>query len=172
MTGCKKQIESFNVVAPKIVFSKIELNKIYHIAGYLIANINKRERVCQTCISATGSKNSNNNFYSALTRLRSKHASALFYVHPITFNFFLQMTKIFMTYYPHLRSKTNINMKQLFVQRCNEIAFSLPTCHNLKEKIIRRYISFRLKISSRALPSSNQNGIRASKSMVMHAYVK
>ncbi|EFN63682.1 Transposable element P transposase, partial [Camponotus floridanus] len=59
---CEEQIEIPNVVIQKIVFSKIELNKIYYIAGYLIANINKRERICQTCISAAGSKNSNNNF--------------------------------------------------------------------------------------------------------------
>lgn len=100
-----KQIQVLNVIPEKTVFSKLELNKIYHVFGYLIANIIKNQTVCQTCTNATESLQSKNYYYSVLTRFRNKHANALFFVNPVTFNFFLQMTRIFKTFYPHIRFK-------------------------------------------------------------------
>lgn len=168
-----EQVQVFsNIMSQKIVFNKLELNKIYYVAGYLMANIMKNQCVCKTCINATGSVQSNNYYYSALTRLRCKHVNTLFFVNPVTFNFFLQMTKIFKTFYPHIRVQKHVNLKEFFIKLCNQSTFSLPACHNLKEKIIKRFIAFKLKNCSQAITPCNKNAIRASKSMVMHAYIK
>lgn len=120
-----EHVEVSNVISKNIVFSKIELNKIYHVAGYLIANIIKNQTIYQTCVNATDSKQSNNYYCSVLTRLRSKHVNALFFVNPETFNFFLQMTKIFKTYYLHVRLQKDVNLKKFFIKLCNKITFSL-----------------------------------------------
>ena len=109
----------FNIMPEKIVFGKLELNKIYYVAGYLMANIMKNQIVCNTCINATGSIQSNNYYYSALTRLRCKNVNTLFFVNPVTFNFFLQMAKIFKTFYPRIRVQKHVNLKQFFVKLYN-----------------------------------------------------
>jgi len=59
-----EQVQVFsNIMSQKIVFNKLELNKIYYVAGYLMANIMKNQSVCKTCINATGSIQSNNYYY-------------------------------------------------------------------------------------------------------------
>lgn len=154
-----EKVQVLNVISEKFVFSRLELNKIYLVIGYLIANIKKNQSVCQTCINATGSKQSNNYYYSALVRLRSKHANILFFVNVV--NFFLKMTRIFKTLYPHVILQKNVNLKEFFIKLCNKALFSLPACHNLKEKIIKRFIAYKLKNCLKTVTLSNKKGTRA-----------
>ena len=53
-----------------------------------------------------------------------------------------------------------------------EIGFSLPECHNLKEKIIARFYSFRVKSCSAKSSRPKKNFSYASKSVAMHVNTK
>lgn len=154
----------------KVILKKTELNVLYHIAGYIIFNIKKNKKVCDTCINATKSSSMVCNTFNVLSIIKQKKQKSYFFVNKKTFQFFIQMERIFRLYYNHLRLK-KINLKQFFITKYREIDFSLPECHNIKEKIILRYHAFRLKISSRKI-KTKRNVIYASKSVAMHEKVK
>lgn len=154
-----------------ISFNRTEYNKIYNVAGYIMASILKNQKACHNCMQATGSKNTTFFYYSRLTRIRAQGANTLFFVNAATFHFFLQMEKIFRIYFKSISEQENMNLKRFFFSKCSDITFSLPGCHKLKDKIILRYVAFRLKISSKTLPV-NKSVRYASKSMAMHNIIK
>jgi len=50
------------------------------------------------------------------------------------------MEKIFRTYKDEIiLSNNNIDLKQFFEDKFSNICYTIPTCHNVKQKIIRRY---------------------------------
>ena len=81
------------------------------------------------------------------------------------------MERIFRLYYNEVRTR-NINLKHFFVTKYNEVDFSLPSCHDLKMKIILRFHAFRLKIKSSKKTKINKSYTYASKSVAMHELVK
>lgn len=160
-----------NLTNKEINLSKTEKNCLYNIAGYIMNSIKRNQRTCKNCIRQTGSKQSFSFYYNRLTLLKRREGCNLFFVNPRIFKFFLNMEIIFRKYYDYVRVQKHINLKQFFVQQFNEIDYSLPTCHNLKTKMILRFHAFRLKIKSSKVKSSKSLQF-ASKSMAMHARVK
>lgn len=71
------------------------------------------------------------------------------------------MTRIFKSLYPHVILQKNVNLKEFFIKLCNKVPFSLPACHNLKEKIIKRFIAYKLKNCLKTVTLSNKKGTRA-----------
>jgi len=71
----------------------------------------------------------------------------------------------------HIKSYSNINLRNLFISKFEAISFFLPECHQLKKKIIRRFIVFRLKIYSKNSTVDINNNY-ASKTMTMHTRTK
>lgn len=65
-----------------IVFNNIELNVLYNIAGYIIANIKKNMTYCNNCILSLGSKKVQNFKYNNLILLRCYKKETLFFVKP------------------------------------------------------------------------------------------
>lgn len=103
-----------------------------------------KEKVRDTCINATGSTDSIVLPYTELTIARCFKEQSLFFMNEPTIFFIVKMEKIFQTYYKHVCSKS-INLKNFFINLYNTINFTIPNCHNLKQKIIKRFITFRLK---------------------------
>lgn len=154
----------------RISINKTELNILYYIAGYIIVSIRKNQTACNMCINATRSNAPIRHKYNVLTRIKAEKNKTYFFVNTETFQFFIQMERIFRTYYKHVRLH-KINLKHFFCTKYEEIAFSLPECHNLKKKIILRYHAFRLKNCSTTLKLS-KHAAHASKSVAMHEYIK
>lgn len=63
--------------------------------------------------------------------------------------------------------KESVNLKKFFMEICQDISFTLPPCHNLKTKIISRYYTLRMRLSSKKMPVT-KNITYSSKSMAMH----
>lgn len=133
-------------------------------------NIHKNQKVCDVCINATRSNAMNCHSFNLLTKIKTKNPKRYFFVNNKTFTFFIQMERIFRMFYKQVHLQ-KINLKSFFVTKYEEIAFSLPECHNLKRKIILRYHAFRMKIRSTKL-KSNKGATYVSKSVAMHEYVK
>lgn len=153
-----------------IVFNNIELNVLYNIAGYIIANIKKNMTSCNNCILSVGSKNIQNFKYNNLVLLKCyKKETFFFFVKPYIFDFFLNMETIFRSYFPFVKNK-NINLKQYFQNKFAIINCNIIDCHNLRSKIISKYIIFRLKIANkkRTIKKRSYN----SKTMAMHCNLK
>ncbi|KAL0114812.1 hypothetical protein PUN28_011857 [Cardiocondyla obscurior] len=73
------------------------------------------------------------------------------------------MEKIFRAFIKNCRSK---NKRDFFVSKCQNIFFYVPPCHKLKSYIIKRFITFRLKINSKNCGTRVKH--YRSKTMAMH----
>lgn len=83
--------------------------------------------------------------YADLTRTRCFKEQTLLFLNETTFYFLLQMENIFRDYYTQVCSKQEINLTNFFINLCNTIDFTIPNCHALKEKIIKSFVTSRLK---------------------------
>jgi hypothetical protein len=151
-----------------ISFNNIELNVLYNIAGYIIANIKKNMTYCDNCILSIGSKEVQNCEYNNLVLLRCYKKETLFFVRPHIFDFFVKMETIFRSSFSLI--KNNKNLKQYFYSQFSKIDCDILNCHNLKHKIICKYIVFRLRITNKkkVIKKRSYN----SKSMAMHCNLK
>lgn len=145
--------------------TNVELNILHNISGYIISSIKKSIKTCKQCISSLGSFKCKLRTYNVLTSLRCYKTDTLFFVNDRTFNFFIEMEKIFRSYIKDCR---NTNKRQFFVAKCNNISFFVPPCHNLKDTIIKRFITFRLKINPRQIRAQKLKQYYGSKTMAMH----
>lgn len=106
-TPKKEKVEN-NVVVPEpnnnVQLDNIELNLLYNIAGYIIASIIKRTRICSECLNSAGSKCYDaNQKYAKLVQLRCFHQNTLFFVNNETFTYFYNMKIIIRQYLSHLK---------------------------------------------------------------------
>lgn len=127
-----------------------EKNSLYHIAGYIIHSIKKTTKTCNNCILAVGSTNfkkSTENI-SKLMRLKAFKKDTLFYCNMVTFIFFCEMESIFRKFYD-IVSVQNIDLMSFYVEKIVNNCMFNDLCHNLKYKIIKRFVVFRLKIASK-----------------------
>lgn len=168
----KKRTSSFNVDDEKeniqrniSQLTNVELNILHHISGYIISSIKKNIKTCNQCISSVGSYKCNLSNYNVLTSLRCYATDTLFFVNDRTFNFFIEMEKIFRSY---IKDCTSKNKREFFVSKCQNISFFVPSCHNLKDNIIKRFITFRLKINPRRIRAQKSRQYYGSKTMAMH----
>lgn len=143
--------------------SPSEMNSLYCLLGYIIKSINHNSKHCNECIISLGNKKPYGLPYERLTKIKCFKDNTLWFPSESTFKFVLQMEEIFSNYIEVLKAQ-KINLKKYFVSKIKqEISVShIPQCHDLLNTLISRYITFRLKISSKR--RKNQN-VFSSKSM-------
>lgn len=156
---------STNIKEDQIFLNRTEMNILYYVSGYIISSIKKNEKVCDYCINFTKSPTVLYRDYNLLTRIKENKQKPFFYETIETFQFFIQMERIFRLYYAQL-SSVNINLKAFFLTKFGEIQISLPDCHNLKNKIINRFYIFRVR-NSYGKKMLNKK-VYGSKSVAMH----
>ena len=85
------------------------------------------------------------------------------------------MEKIFRLNITNMESYNGMNLRKHFIQQFQAIPFFLPNCHELRIKIIRRFVVCRLKVYFKAHKSTSKttsNVTYASKTMSMHMRIK
>lgn len=136
-----------NTPVCKINLSNSENNSLYNIVGYIITSIKRTSKTCKKCLNALGSTNYSSALSSVarLSKMKCYKPDALFFVMLLLLIFIL-----FTTHYDHLKQQ-NVNLKQVFVtiMKDNLGNFDVPSCHKIKDKLIFRLVTFRLKISSK-----------------------
>lgn len=139
-----------NVKFPDITLNYSERNSLYYIAGYIISSIKRTSKTCEKCMSALGSKQVNDNTrnVSLLCRLRAYKKDALFYCNAHTFNHFCKMEEVFRKYFK-LISDQNVDVKMFLFDIIKKDCDFPTLCHNVNNKLALRYITYRMKISSK-----------------------
>lgn len=125
-----------------------ELNSLYNISGYILRSIVKTSKTCSNCVSAAGSTKPIYQKFSKLTLIKRFKEQSLYFTTELVFYFFLDMENVFRNYFDIISSQ-NIDIKEFYCKEMSNLKIDLPDCHNLKSKIIKRFIVFRLKISSK-----------------------
>lgn len=83
------------------------------------------------------------------------------------------MEKVFLGTIKNLKSYKNLNLKNYFLSTFLEIPYVLPDCHQLKQKICKRWAAFRLKVHLKRKKKNLKNDFcYVSKTMAMHARIK
>lgn len=107
---------------PEIKIPKNALYALYYIAGYLIMNIAKNEKVCEKCISSCGSKSPSDNVYAEYSKLKryNSEKECLFFVNDSTFKFFEAMENIFEFIFKQCVAKAgrSEHITSLFEKKC------------------------------------------------------
>lgn len=155
-------------VPPVITLGNAELNSLYNICGYILKSIRRNAKICSRCMEAAGSKTFIHFRYAQLVRLKCFKQNTLYFCNESTFHLCVKMETIFRQYFNTVTNQKNVNLKDFFVNKISEGCKSfkhLPDCHNLKTKLIRRFVVFRLKIASRKCKKQKQN-MYASKSVM------
>lgn len=145
-----------------------EKNALYYVAGYLMMSIKKNYKTCECCIFSAGSHTVNRNPYSTFVRLNAYKQEKLFYVNIETYNFFLEMDKIFRAFFKKVRVIPKCNMISFFLSKFAEIKGynHFLNCHNLKHVIEKRFVTFKLKSKNYKCDSTK---FYNSKTMAMHS---
>lgn len=156
-----------NFEPTEIVLNNSELNSLYNVCGYMLKSIQKNAKVCSACMDSVGSKKEIDFEYANLVHFRCFRKNSLYYCNKDTFVFFLKMETIFRQYFEMVSKQQNVNIKDFFVNKCSvgcQHINHIVSCHNLKNKIINRFIIFRLKIAEKNF--KDKKHVHASKSLM------
>lgn len=156
----------------------IERNALYHIAGYIIGRTLKFDKVCEKCLNQVASHERQNKDYCQYVNLKQfkQDKDSLLYASEKCFCFFLKMEVIFRSITHTLQTVTNLNCVQFllhkFYDNDNIKRVKFLDCHNIKLKLMKRFIRFRLKVyclKMRKNVSVTYGHVMASKTSAMHA---
>lgn len=149
--------------------SHLELNSLYNIAGYIVKSITKICTTCKKCIRSVRSPIPLRFSFTKLVQLKCYTTHSLYFVNIETFKIFIKLEQMFRYYSHFFNDFQNINWTLFLSTEFSKVinANHIFNCHNLYFKIIKRFVTFRLKIHNK------KNTIRKkhynSKSMAMHA---
>lgn len=147
----------------------LELNSLYNITGYIINSIMKICKICNNCIKSVRSETSIGYSFSKFVRFKSYSKKSLFAVNIKTFNRFIIFEKMFRHYSKYFNIE-NINWQVFLISKFSEISAPyIKNCHHLYSKIIKRFVTFRLRIIQRKYVDSKRYD---SKSMAAHTFLK
>lgn len=165
-TSNSDEIPCFNKNSISML-STIELNSLYNIAGYIINSISKTCKICNKCLKSVGSKTALPYSFTKFVQLKCYTKNSLFFVNVETFKIFIKFEHLFRYYSKYFNKMQNVSQKLFLISKCNEIkANHIFDCHSLHEKIITRFIVFRLKIFNKKNVAKSKKF--DSKSMAMH----
>lgn len=122
-----------------------EENVIYYIAGVILSSINRNSTICKDCMDSCIRNGSGNDSLSLFTELKDFNGSALIYVNLETYNFFKSLEQTFKDNITKLKdANQDVNGKLLEILSSVE-ENHFPSCHRLRQKIIKRFLLFRLR---------------------------
>lgn len=122
------------------ILDTIGLNAFYHVAGNILG---KTLNNCEKCVKACTGVGDDVAF-AEFTREKDFTGHSLIYANRETFNFMLELDTIFRSYIDQFREENNIFDKMLpFLSQVQASHFS--DCHDMRTKLIRRFLSFQLK---------------------------
>ena len=123
---------------------------------------------CRNCFEPLTTTTADENEFSKFVQLKEYKDGSLIHPSKDTFLFFLAMEMCFRTNEENLFLQ-NTGHKQLLLDIMNEtpeiVHFTYPMCHNIKLKIQKRFVTFRLKIygmkRKKIIQKENKPGTKA-----------
>lgn len=126
-------------------FDNSEANALFHVAGYIVGTIGKNMKTCKTCFDPC---HCDAPFDKVLGRfsnlLATTRGKPFVYVSKPIFNFFACMESLVRQHLKKKRSMSKSLIKAV-EQEFTTLNLDIPKCHNIKTKMIRRFLQFKLK---------------------------
>ena len=126
--------------------SVVEQDSLYNLIGYCIHSIRNTEKTCEKCLQEVTTSTSTADFHERadLTLLKEHTKGKLHSASDGVYEMLHQVKIMFRKAENHLMEAKNVKM---ILEKEAEILtrdFKLPTCHDIKNKLIRKFISVRL----------------------------
>jgi len=161
--------------------SIVELNSLYYVGGYVVSRLSKNE-FCDACIHTARCAEIPPEINANVTRLvvtKEYKAGCLVYCSQLAFNLFQCAEFIIRKHQTQFLSASG-NIQQQLITSINSATATIifPTCHNIKYKLINRYVTVRLyffaKKEQKMRQNISQNATHelGSKSMAMNKLVQ
>ncbi|KYN02909.1 hypothetical protein ALC62_06308 [Cyphomyrmex costatus] len=130
-----------------INLDNLEMNSLYYLSGCILFKIFKNNVICKDCIESAGSKQYDSTItFSKLVYLKCYKKNTLFFVNDEIFNYFYEIEVTFRRYMPYLKT-IKCDLIQFYISKMTHISCKpLKNCHNISYKIMKRFITFRIKI--------------------------
>jgi len=144
--------------------------------GYIISRVKANDKVCQECFLNVCVKEPLESEYSTFLNLKEYKQGCLNRASEDTFKFFLCIENIF-----RKNRSLVLNNRKNFMDILNAAidTFEFSDCHNIKSKLLSRFIEFRCKnlacyLNKQMKNKKKKNGalLKASKSIAMRETVK
>ena len=155
--------------------SVVEENALYHLSGYCVHSILKTQKLCDVCVAAVLRTDTEVQIPDTLLKLREYKAGSLIQVSKDVFSMLSTFECMFRQKISDLCTKSNVKSSLIDLSNQPLSSVSLPTCHNVKAKLISKYIDVRLRIyasqKSKEKQSKSEKCTLSSKSVAMRALV-
>lgn len=140
------------------IVNDTEKNVVFYIAGMIVHKVAKHGAVCHKCVEKCMAMSPDCR-YGNFTMLNDYTGQALLYVNEATFMFFLKLEIVFRSEIDNYCNEEKFDTIEY--QLINIKAEHIPTCHDLKRKLIRRFLYFRLKIHNPKKVHKNKSDSRS-----------
>lgn len=125
------------------MFTSIEVDRFIYLIGYLLKK-SLRSVKCESCLNLLFSENNSN----LMINLRENFEGALNIPSNHFINFYLKLGKVFQHLNLIRDEMNNIEMEIIFTEFVNKyISNPFSKCHNIQQKLVARFFSFRYFIS-------------------------
>lgn len=141
-----------------------EQNVVYYLSGMILRQISKQSNACSNCINSCVTNNIPHDNVTKFASLKDYTGSALTYVNIETYNYFIKLEHVFKENITTMKMLNQDLEARFYSLMKNVEANHIPDCHDMKHKLMKRYIQFRLKVSREKLPRSKRHD---SKSMAV-----
>ena len=137
--------------------TKTESNVLFHLAGYVVKGV-MRGSSCMTCRHAVVAEDisSTDRHDDTLLQLKEYKKGILYRPSDEAFALTVKMEQLFRLKTGESLMKTS-NARALLQEEAKDLHSNLPSCHDLKNKIINKYIMLRLRIAAKTIRVSRQN---------------
>lgn len=178
---CKKITPELIIPNISINWSHIKLscndeNSLYCVAGFIVYSVKSYQTTCEDCFKAIISTTVVHEYYTSLIKRKEYKENCLTYVTPYAYQFFVILEKIYLSSKPHLSA--NVNTIEFLIsqaKKCTQLdKFAFVLCHDIKNRLLKRFFLFRLRVSSKQGTLALKNHYHkqpyqtGSKTMVMH----
>lgn len=130
---------------PEIQLNETEQNVLYHITGSVIQKVCKKGSVCSTCVRSCIANQPYLSNFSKFTILKDFTGHALVYANEETFKFFLNLEILFRTHVKTSNTNAGNQFETVLSLLSSVETCHFANCHNIRDKLIRKFTLFRLK---------------------------
>jgi hypothetical protein len=152
---------------------RVQQNILYHLSGYCVHSVIKSQKHCECCFTSVLRSDEQEIVPDTLTNLREYTKGSLLHVSKALFSMILKVECMFRQQICSISSHENVkcDLIRISTSLCDDVLF--PTCHDIKTKIISKFINVRLRIyankRSKDILEGKSKDAFASKSVAMRA---
>lgn len=138
---------NFNHNIPMEDLTGDELNSLYYLAGYCITRIVNNDKHCYRCLATVKGTDPLSELSARLTNLKEYKEGCLAHPTEGAFQYLLSAEKIFRNHSADQVIAMSDTKSQLAtIIESHTSTFQFPQCHNIKAKLLSRFLGVRLHI--------------------------